>query len=477
MRGAEAVTKPDVSTSENARVFSTLFARMLVPFAAALVLGTVVAWWIGTTLLSRTLEQRVSEQLHHAADLVSQRSFPVAAPVLERLNRLLQASVFLIDSDGRFVFLTKDQPTDQLQDALQSRYGQWQVESEVAGEFQLRVAGLDYLLVIRQADVGARDRLNAVAAFSNLADVRAATRRGGVWLATLAFFGISALALIGYRVARSITVPVAELADMAADIAAGERAVQVDVRREDEVGALARALNTMSEHLGLYEERLVEQSRLATLGELSAKVAHEIRNPLTAIKMQLQLLEDDVADRARPRLNSLLDEVSRLELIVASTLQLGRADKLQRQPLQLNEQVSEVVRLLEPQFQHRQVTLQMELSQGLPDCMLDASRVKQVVLNLLNNAAEELPEGGVVRVSTSACPAGGLLLEIADSGPGVPPEHWDKLFELGGSDKATGFGLGLRVTRELVELHGGSVEVGQSDLGGARFQVRFPLEK
>ena len=458
------------------RPFSTIYARMLVPFAAALLLGTVVAWWMSTALLSRTLENRVSEQLFHAADVVSQRSFPVTEPVLARLNKLLRASVYLLSSDGSLLLYGDEAPPEDLRTALQERYRHWQTLATPKGKFHLSVDGRNYLLVLRQADRGRQSRYQAVAAFSDLSDVRLATRRGGLWLAALAFCGITLLALIGYRIARSITVPVAELAAMAGTIAGGNRSVRVDVHHRDEVGALAQSLNTMAEHLEHFEQQVVEQSRLATLGELSAKVAHEIRNPLTAIKMQLQLLEDELAEDAKPRLESVLDEVSRLELIVSSTLQLGRPNELQRQPADLNQLVSEVIRLLEPQLQHRQIDMQVELGKCLPPCLLDAGRVKQIMLNLMNNAADELSAGGVIRVRTALVQGDHLALEVADSGAGIPAGRRAQLFEHSISNKSTGFGLGLRVTRELVELHGGSIDVGESDLGGALFRVLFPLE-
>lgn len=449
---------------------------MLVPFAAALLLGTVLAWWLGTSLLSHSLESRVSEQLHHAVDVVSKRSFPAAGPVLARLNKLLRASIYFIDTDGRLLLYGSEPPSVALQDVLRSHYLQWQQKAGIEPELRFSAQGRDFLLVMRAPDAEPGSRQNAVIAFSDLSDVRSATRLGGLWLAALAFCGITLLALIGYRVARSITVPVGELASMAGDIAAGQRSVRVDVRREDEIGALAKSLNSMAERLAGYEKQMVEQSRLATLGELSAKLAHEIRNPLTAIKMQLQLLEDEVAPPARQRLAGLMDEVSRLELVVAGTLQLGRPDPLQRQSVQLNDIVDEVVRLLEPQFQHRQIEIRGEFADGLPPCLVDIARVKQILLNLLNNAADELPDGGIIEVSSALAPNDCVLLQVADSGGGVPRDQRDGLFERSGSDKATGFGLGLRVTRELVQLHGGSIEVGSSTLGGASFRVVLPLE-
>jgi signal transduction histidine kinase len=263
---------------------------------------------------------------------------------------------------------------------------------------------------------------------------------------------------------------------MAGQIASGNRAVRVDVRRQDEVGALAHSLNSMADRLSRYEQQVADQSRLLTLGELSAKVAHEIRNPLTAIKMQLQLLEDEVPAAARPRLATLLDEVRRLELIVAATLQLGRPDQLSRRALDLNALVTEVLDLVGPQFGHRHIATTLSLATGLPQCQLDADRVKQIMLNLLNNAADELPNGGHIRVSTKKLVTGGIALEISDSGPGIPVEKREALFEQTSSGKSSGFGLGLRVTRELVELHGGTIEVADGELGGVLIRVIFPVE-
>ena len=117
-----------------------------------------------------------------------------------------------------------------------------------------------------------------------------------------------------------------------------------------------------------------------------------------------------------------------------------------------------------------------EMQTDLPECRLDADRVKQIMLNLLNNAADELPQGGSIRVSTSLLHARGIALDIADSGPGIPPHKRETLFDQAHSGKPSGFGLGLRVTRELVELHGGAIEVADSELGGVLVRVIFPVE-
>jgi signal transduction histidine kinase len=458
------------------RPFSTIYLRLFVPFAFALLLGTVIAWWIGSTVLYHTLEDRVLQQLNNVVEVVSERSFPVTDVVLTRLNKLLGASIYVFDNEGKLVVRGDKGPRTELMDELDRQYSIWQARNTTKETINFTAAKRNYLLILYKSDPDLQSRHQAVAALMDLSDVNRATHRGGLWLAGLAACGIAILAFIGHWVARSITVPIGELATMAGSIAAGDRAMRVNVRRQDEVGILAQSLNSMAERLAMYDQQVAEQSRLLTLGELSAKVAHEIRNPLTAIKMQLQLLEDDLPATPKSRLHSLIDEVRRLELIVSSTLQLGRPEKLERQLLNLNSLVTDVVYLLKPQFEHQRIMIATELAANLPDCWLDANRVKQIMLNLMNNAADELPEGGQLVVRTVPAENRDIVLEVADSGPGIPGWQRSTLFDRVTSGKPSGFGLGLRVTRELVELHGGTIEVAESGLGGALFRVVFPAE-
>lgn len=458
------------------RSFSTIYLRLFLPYSITLLLGTVIAWWIGTTVLYNTLEDRLLQQMDQAGAAIAQPNFRVTGAVLTRLDKLMGFSLYLFDRDGELELQGDAGELPQLLPEVQRHYRAWLARGTNRETIYFSAAGSDYLLLLRRPEQGWQAESRAVAVLTDLSDARAATRRGGLWLAGLAACGISILAFLGHRVARSITLPVGELASMAGHIAAGDRSVRVNIRRQDEVGALALSLNSMADRLDMYEQQVASQSRLLTLGELSARVAHEIRNPLTAIKMQLQLLEDETPPAAKSRVATLLDEVRRLELIVATTLQLGRPEQLSRQAVDINSLVTEVLDLVGPQFRHRRIATTSTLADGLPRCQLDADRVKQILLNLLNNAADELPQGGRISVTTRLLAGRGIALEVADSGPGISPAMRASLFDQTSSAKPSGFGLGLRVTRELVELHDGMIEVADGDLGGALVRVIFPVE-
>jgi signal transduction histidine kinase len=213
---------------------------------------------------------------------------------------------------------------------------------------------------------------------------------------------------------------------------------------------------------------------MATLGQMTARIAHEIRNPLTAIKLQLQLLKESANELSKPILNSLLDETRRLELIALSTLQNKGTVHPDFTLANINELIEEIVQLLKLQFEHQNLKLVKSLNPEMPKTMIDRNMITQILLNLLLNAKDEMPNGGEILLSTDVnVHKDKIWFAIDDSGPGIPEENWDSIFT-DSSSKPGGFGLGLRICRELAELHNGRLDIGQSPLGGARFTVTLP---
>ncbi|MEJ2604650.1 MAG: HAMP domain-containing sensor histidine kinase [Gammaproteobacteria bacterium] len=208
---------------------------------------------------------------------------------------------------------------------------------------------------------------------------------------------------------------------------------------------------------------------MTALGELASRMAHELRNPLTAIKMQLQLLEERTSEPERARIAGVLDEIRRLELIVNSSLAIGGAQALNPTPSDLDRLLDEVVTLVGPSLAHRGIDLQTAFA-DLPTVAVDGDRIKQVLLNLVNNAADELEGGGQILLAATPDGPHAVSIMVEDSGPGLPGE-----IERRRSGKSLGLGLGLQISREIVERHGGELLLGSSEsLGGAKFTIRLP---
>ena len=221
------------------------------------------------------------------------------------------------------------------------------------------------------------------------------------------------------------------------------------------------------------QKRLVQQERLAALGEFSAVVAHEVRNPLAAIFNSLGSLQRMRRPQGDEKLllDVIQEEADRLNRIVGDLLDFARPSVPSLQPASLEQILDETVAWA--LSRDCGIAVARDYA-GIPAVPVDARLVRQALLNLIMNAVQAMPHGGELSVRSRA-DRRSARLEIADTGPGIPPPMRRKVFEPFFTTKATGTGLGLAVVLRVVEAHGGSVEVEDSPTGGALFVLRFPL--
>ena len=448
--------------------------RLALPFTLLLIAAISLIWLLATTLLSRSLEQRLQAQLNHANTILAQGAFPYTEPLLARLASLLDADIALIHADGSIGQSTVDTMNQALNLAISEHFS----TTSLTSTSRFSIGNDPYLATYYLIKPGNDIRYSAVASVASLNDAKQIATESAWWLGGSAVLGIFIFALVGHRLSHSITLPIRELASMASKIAAGDRSVKTVVHEENEIGELAEALNSMTARLIGYEQSVAEKSRYTALGQMAARVAHEIRNPLTAIKMQAQLLHESLTKDQRLRSGAIMDEIKRLELIVTSTLDITKPAQLNLSPCNPNQLIEEFVSLLRPTLEHRDIQISTQLSKIPTLVDLDGDRIKQVLLNLLVNAENELPHGGQIVIST-ACDMEQKILKIAveDSGPGIPTDQHDSVFNQSVSGKQTGFGLGLPICKELIELHGGQIKIQESGMGGAKFVITLPVEK
>lgn len=285
--------------------------------------------------------------------------------------------------------------------------------------------------------------------------------------------GLAAAAVAGLFLGERLARPLAELAALARRVAAGEEGERApETRGPAEARDLAAGLNAMLDARRRAEEERVARERLAVLGEFAAGVAHEIRNPLSSMRMTLQLLAEGRTGKEAEDIQVLLDEVRRLEGSVEDLLVYAGSPRMERGPVDLAATARDAVRLLHRQAEHLGVALQVEEAPGTPPAAGDAVRLRTCVLNLVLNALQASPRGAAVRVR-SAAGGRGVVLEVADSGPGVAPDVGDRIFEPFFSGRPGGTGLGLAVTRRIVEAHGGALAF-VSGPAGTVFRADLP---
>jgi len=297
--------------------------------------------------------------------------------------------------------------------------------------------------------------------------------------AVLVGIGVPLAALLGLLISRLITRPVEALTEAARRIAAGSFTPQVEEKSSGEVGELVRAFNRMTGDLQRTTEQLVASERVAAWQEVARRVAHEIKNPLTPIKMSLETLiaasegaDAHFRDLFRESAAAVLEEVERLRRIVDEFSEFARLPKPELSPLDLSELVQHVLSLYASP--PGGIEIATELAPGVA-ALADRDQLTQVVLNMIKNAEEALQGHGriVLRVRSIHRSA---ILEVGDSGPGVRPEDRDRIFEPYFTTKEAGTGLGLAIARRICQEHGGQLEVGSGAGGGGVFRLVLPLQ-
>lgn len=308
--------------------------------------------------------------------------------------------------------------------------------------------------------------------------IRAFTNRYMLVL-TLAF--LVALSLMLYFIVKSLR-PMRDLAESCARIGAGELA-PVEIKRSyGEVLALEQTFNRMVDALRDKEQieaNLRQAQRLSALGSLAAGIAHDVRNPLNAIKLLSShaldnLHEDD--NGASQQLRTIRKEVDRLEDIVSGFLALAKERELQPEPVQVDALVEDCVRLVKAEAEARNITLSSELGAIGLQLDIDPKQVKRAILNVIINAVEACEGGGRVRVFTRSAEEE-YQIEVRDNGPGLTKEVAERAFDPYFTTKPSGTGIGLSITRGIFEEHGGSVALSSSLGGGCHVLMSLPLRR
>lgn len=234
------------------------------------------------------------------------------------------------------------------------------------------------------------------------------------------------------------------------------------------------------------KNRQLEQSRLAAerrsyVGLLASGLAHEIRNPLNAMNMNLQMLEEEMqpvpgfeGGEMHELVTSTKSEIKRLENLASNFLQYARPGSPRFESRDLNDVLQGVAMFLQADFRQRGVELKTDLEPLLPTVDLDETQFKQAVINLLVNARQVVGEGGVVRLISRAGSSGEVVVEVEDNGPGVPEDAREKIFEVFFSSRGGGTGLGLPIARQIVERHGGTIGLKSVEGEGTTFWIRLP---
>ena len=323
----------------------------------------------------------------------------------------------------------------------------------------------------------------------SLEDMRADVRRTRLVLIAIGFGGLLIGMLGSAFLAKRITMPLHELVEGTIRISRGDFSHRIRLASKDEVGDLARSFNEMTDRLLEAREcmeaanrRLVQAEKLASIGRLAATIAHEIRNPLTSVKLNIQKIaeEESFAETIKAHLGLSLEGIDQIEGFIKQLLNFTRVQELSLERWPIEQIVKESLKLLRETLARKKVVVETTYSEGLPQIHIDGDKMRQVFLNVLRNAHEALEAGGKISIVCEPVEEGGkrkARIRISDNGPGIPEKDWENIFEPFFSTKPSGFGLGLANARKIVEQHNGTIRVGKKRGRGSTFVILIPAEE
>jgi signal transduction histidine kinase len=452
-----------------------------------LVIGVGVAvGWAGVEVSGRAIEHRlVDEPARNAAGLFGMMRLPFSGAMMARLRQILGAEVAAGPPDRLEIEATSlpDEEARALKDQL------------ARGSLARRVSLAGKVYLVGEADAAppepsraadGRRRLYVLVPEPQVEAAKRASERAIV-MTTIAAIGLATA--LAFWLSTTISRPVRRLAtrmDALSEHAADERlSAQTDAARDKgpaELVRLAKSFDRLLERLEHARRQLARSARLATLGQLAASVAHELRNPLSGIKMNAKVLADELAaaGESDSSLDRIMREADRMNLYLEELLDLASGDVTPDAPLNVGElprvrldTVGEsVAALVEGRCRHGGVEIRRHWDAGL-SVRADETRIRQVILNLVLNALDAMPSGGTLTLSTGAGPGRTVRFAVADTGRGVQAPEGADVFEPFVTTKSGGVGLGLYVCRRNVERHGGRIDY-ESSGNGTTFWFELP---
>ena len=307
------------------------------------------------------------------------------------------------------------------------------------------------------------------------------------WRRYVVFSVISALVpnlILLLLVVRSISRPLQRITLAAVEVTNGKYGTEVDLRKSnDEIGLLADSFNEMSrrmasdiDQLKTLHEQLARAERLAAMGTLAAGVAHEVNNPLASISSLVQMLKADADTETRQKLELISTQIERITRVTKDLTDFSRVRPAARSMIDLKSVVDDAIRLASFDSAFQQLELTRQDADDVPQVLADADQLQQVVLNLLLNARDAMPNGGSLAVATF-CTEAGVCISVEDSGPGLDESVRKQLFDPFFTTKPAGkgTGLGLAVCYGIVTAHNGRIDVNSSNGNGTKFTVILPL--
>ncbi len=446
-------------------------SQLLLPLVT-LMLGLVgMSIWMALATAGRE-RRHIETQMDNVAATVRNVTFPRNQQILQLMKRMSGADFIICDANRRPVFEADRSPIATLPSVPEQLPVPDPTDEHSLGS-QITVAGRIYFS--RGVPLGTSNPANLTLYILYPESLWKDALWGALWPALFPGIvgGIISITLT-VALTHRLTGRIQELDRRTRLIASGDFSPMPLPRRNDELRDLGQSVNDMAERLATFQDNARKMERLRLLDQVSAGLAHQLRNGVTGTRLAIQVHARECAGDNVESLTVALRQLTLLETHLKRFLDLGKTIELQPQRCEVGDLIRESVALLGPQCRHAGIDLLVPDDNALLAIWADAEQFGHLLLNILTNAIEAAGPGGKVEILLGETPNGNGFVDIVDSGRGPHPGIAERLFEPFITGKAEGVGLGLAVARHVAEAHGGSIHWFRES-GKTRFRIEFPL--
>ncbi len=456
-----------------------MFKRIFFPIAVVTVCVIAYLAWSATHYVDKLWQKDTATHLAHVAKVVADNPDLLTASNLKYLMKITGSDVLIYDYHGELTGSTLPAassiphaarlPQAFLHSLLKTGHAIMEYDKEGAGAY------MHYFQV-----------LNLAAKKSVILSLLVSTSKRNKYIKQFAWqVGLTAFScllflwIFSFQVTKWVTESLGKLGEAVEKARQGQWNISVHEGGPPEVRKVAKNLNALVSELQAYKQRLQENEREITAGALASGLAHEIRNPLTSLKMAAQMLVMQLEDfpEEQKRARKVVEECDRLHRI--TTRFLGKKRKeLSKKQADLNKIIERVVDLASQEARKKNVRIGLELATGMPPLMIDSEKIEQVIWNLVKNGVDVSVAGGAVLVKSFLNHDGvrqKAVVRVEDNGPGFDEEAAKFAFKPFYTTKPDGIGLGLAISWEIVNRHGGDLKIGNRPGGGAFIEMALPV--
>jgi len=439
--------------------------RLMLPAIVFILIFSLLFIILNNYYTSKLLDNRLEREAIRISKIVYESRFVLNQVYLKRLGEVIEGRIAIFDSSGKIIAASFDRAG--MDDFLfyvnpfnvRTMHAQGNQEQILV---KINRKNRSFILVSRKLFFSDSRQSVLIAILTSLDDLQTAKSETALRTILSGCLALLVAFIAAGLVLKKIGASVRDILNVTDKIASGDfncKANGSDIR---ELNTLASSINQMSDKLMTYEKQLVDSTRLMSASKIAAAMAHEIKNPLSSIKMLAQMIQKRFKhdDEGVEMIEAFIKEINRIDNLVSDLGTLSGSPKFLFSMTDPSLPLEEVICLIKPKLDHLNIHLKSEIEPDLPEIMVDRDKIKQILWNLMLNGAQSMPQGGMLEVFLGKDENSGLIeYTIKDSGSGIDPEDMANIFTPFFTTKKEGIGIGLHVSREIATAHGGKIKI------------------